>query len=129
MNKDKHKHIHEFKKKNSFENRLNQAQNIINKFPSRIPIIVEIHPSSKSSIPPLDKSKYLVPQELTVGQFVYVLRKRMKLNAERAIFIFFNNELPPTSECLSIMYERYKEKDLFLYAYVSSENTFGNLNC
>ena len=127
MNKDKH--THEFKKKNSFENRLNQAQNIINKFPSRIPIIVEIHPSSKSSIPPLDKSKYLVPQELTVGQFVYVLRKRMKLNAERAIFIFFNNELPPTSECLSIMYERYKEKDLFLYAYVSSENTFGNLNC
>jgi len=127
MNKDKH--IHEFKKKNSFENRLNQAQNIINKFPTRIPIIVEIHPSSKSSIPPLDKSKYLVPQELTVGQFVYVLRKRMKLNAERAIFIFFNNELPPTSECLSIMYERYKEKDLFLYAYVSSENTFGNLNC
>jgi len=127
MNKDKH--IHEFKKKNNFENRLNQAQNIINKFPTRIPIIVEIHPSSKSSIPPLDKSKYLVPQELTVGQFVYVLRKRMKLNAERAIFIFFNNELPPTSECLSIMYERYKEKDLFLYAYVSSENTFGNLNC
>ena len=127
MNKDKY--IHEFKKKNSFENRLNQAQNIINKFPTRIPIIVEIHPSSKSSIPPLDKSKYLVPQELTVGQFVYVLRKRMKLNAERAIFIFFNNELPPTSECLSIMYERYKEKDLFLYAYVSSENTFGNLNC
>lgn len=117
--------IHEFKKKNSFENRLEQATNIMNKFPTRLPIIVEIHPTCKKVLPPLDKSKYLVPQELTVGQFVYVIRKRLKLNAERAIFIFFNNQLPPTSELLSSIYENLKDKDSFLYAFISSENTFG----
>ena len=40
--------------------------------------------------------RYLVPIDLTVGQFVYVIRKRIKLNAEKAIFIFVDNVLPPT---------------------------------
>jgi GABA(A) receptor-associated protein len=117
--------VHEFKKKHSLEDRLQQATNILSKFPNRIPVIVEIHPSSKKNIQPLDKSKYLVPRELTVGQFIYILRKRMKLNAERAIFIFFGNELHPSSELLSSIYEKNKDKDLFLYSYISSENTFG----
>ena len=117
--------LHEFKKKHSFENRLEQATNIMAKFPTRLPIIIEIHPVNKKSLPPLDKSKYLVPQELTVGQFLYVLRKRLKLNAERAIFLFFNNQLLPTSELLSSVYQNFKDKDLFLYGFISSENTFG----
>jgi len=37
-----------------------------------------------------------VPADLTVGQFVYVIRKRIKLSPEKAIFIFVNNVLPPT---------------------------------
>lgn len=122
------KHIHEFKKKHGFEDRLQQATNIMTKFPSRLPLIVEIHPSSKKNIPPLDKSKYLVPQELTVGQFLYVLRKRLKLKAEQAIFLFFKNELSPTSELLSSVYEKHKDKDSFLYSYLSTENTFGSMN-
>ena len=43
-------------------------------------------------------SRYLVPAELTVGQFVYVVRKRIKLSAEKAIFVFVSNVLPPTGE-------------------------------
>lgn len=116
---------HEFKKKYSFDNRLEQSRNIMEKFPTRIPIIVEIHFSSKGKMPPLDKTKYLVPQELTVGQFVYVLRKRLKLSPEKAIFIFFENQLSPTSELIMSVYEKLKDKDGFLYAYISSENTFG----
>ncbi len=37
-----------------------------------------------------------MPSDLTVGQFVYVIRKRIKLSPEKAIFIFTNNVLPPT---------------------------------
>src|SRR4051794_22645777 len=40
--------------------------------------------------------RYLVPADLSVGQFVYVIRKRIKLKPEKAIFIFVNNTLPPT---------------------------------
>lgn len=42
--------------------------------------------------------RYLVPADLTVGQYVYVVRKRIKLSAEKAIFIFVKNVLPPTGE-------------------------------
>ena len=42
--------------------------------------------------------RYLVPADLTVGQFVYVIRKRIKLSAEKAIFIFVDNVLPPTGK-------------------------------
>lgn len=51
----------------------------------------------KSDIPTIDKKKYLVPADLTVGQFVYVIRKRIKLSPEKAIFIFVNEILPPTA--------------------------------
>ena len=37
-----------------------------------------------------------MPSDLTVGQFVYVIRKRIKLSPERAIFIFIDNKLPPS---------------------------------
>lgn len=45
-----------------------------------------------------DECRYLVPADLTVGQFVYVVRKRIKLSAEKAIFIFVKNILPPTGQ-------------------------------
>lgn len=37
-----------------------------------------------------------MPADLTVGQFVYVIRKRIKLPPEQAIFIFINDRLPQT---------------------------------
>jgi GABA(A) receptor-associated protein len=40
--------------------------------------------------------RYLVPADLTVGQFIYVVRKRIKLSPEKAIFVFVKNTLPPT---------------------------------
>jgi|TARA_X000000368_G_scaffold254972_1_gene201545 GABA(A) receptor-associated protein len=86
-------------------------------------VIVEKSP--KSDVPELDKKKYLVPSDLTVGQFVYVIRKRVKLSAEKAIFVFVNNALPPTASLMSTIYEENKDEDGFLYIQYSGENTFG----
>jgi GABA(A) receptor-associated protein len=59
--------------------------------------------------------KYLVPADLTVGQFVYVIRKRIKLSPEKAIFIFVDEVLPPTAALMSSIYEEHKDEDGFLY--------------
>lgn len=40
--------------------------------------------------------RYLVPADITVGKFVFEIRKHMKLSPEKAIFLFVNNTLPPT---------------------------------
>ncbi len=62
----------------------------------------------KSEIATIDKKKYLVPADLTVGQFVYVIRKRIKLSPEKAIFIFVDEVLPPTAALMSSIYEEHK---------------------
>lgn len=57
---------------------------------------------------------------------MYVIRKRIKLSAEKAIFIFVNNTLPPTAALMSAIYEEHKDEDGFLYVTFSGENTFGS---
>jgi GABA(A) receptor-associated protein len=56
---------------------------------------------------------------------VYVIRKRLKLPAEKAIFLFVNGSIPPTAAMLNTVYEQHKDKDGFLYISYSDENVFG----
>ncbi|GJN01714.1 hypothetical protein PR202_ga18997 [Eleusine coracana subsp. coracana] len=112
-----------FKLEHPLDKRQNEASRIREKYPDRIPVIVE--KATRSDIPDIDKKKYLVPADLTVGQFVYVVRKRIKLSAEKAIFIFVKDTLPPTAALMSAIYEEHKDEDGFLYMTYSGENTFG----
>ena len=83
--------IDSFKLKHPLENRKKESSNILNKYPERIPIIVE--KVEGSDICDIDKNKFLVPKDLTLGQFVYVIRKRMKLYPEQAIFVFIKSQV------------------------------------
>jgi GABA(A) receptor-associated protein len=56
-----------------------------------------------------------------VGQFVYVIRKRIKLAPEKAIFIFVDEVLPPTAALMSAIYEEHKyvsQPAFFCFNYV-----------
>ncbi|KAI9630209.1 hypothetical protein KEM48_012242, partial [Puccinia striiformis f. sp. tritici PST-130] len=112
-----------FKDEHPFEKRKAEAERIRQKYPDRIPVICE--KADRTDIPTIDKKKYLVPSDLTVGQFVYVIRKRIKLAPEKAIFIFVDEVLPPTAALMSAIYEEHKDEDGFLYVTYSGENTFG----
>ncbi|KAE8999073.1 hypothetical protein PF005_g17871 [Phytophthora fragariae] len=61
-----------FKKEHPFEKRQAEAQRIRFKYSDRIPVICE--KADRSDIPDIDKKKYLVPADLTVGQFAYVIQ-------------------------------------------------------
>ncbi|KYQ91116.1 autophagy protein 8 [Tieghemostelium lacteum] len=114
-----------FKTDHPFEKRKEVAERIRGKYQDRIPVIVEKAP--RSDAPDIDKKKYLVPSDITVGKFVYEIRKHMnKVNAEKAIYLFVNNTIPPTAALISQIYERYKDEDGFLYITYSGENTFGS---
>jgi len=105
------------------EERRNMIQSIFKKYPDRIPIYLS---KGSSNIPDIDKDRFLVPSDLTVGQFLYVIRTRIKLKPEQALYIFFNNEIANTSMLIKEVYTRYKnEEDEMLYATYSTENTFG----
>ena len=66
----------------------------------------------KQQIKQIDKKKYLVPKDITVGQFVFIIRKRIKLSQEKAIFLFLNNNIPPTSSLISELYGEQKEEEM-----------------
>ncbi|KAL7222970.1 hypothetical protein ACSBR1_024617 [Camellia fascicularis] len=83
--------------------------------------------TDSADLKPVSLQGYLVPADLTVGQFVYVVRKRIKLGAEKAIFVFVKNILPPTIAMMSAIYEENKDEDGFLYMTYSGKNTFGSI--
>lgn len=124
-----------FKDSVSFEDRLKESKRIGAKYPDRVGCIVEKYSdinlvnsmlSGKfESLPDIDKKKYLVPNDLTVGQFIYVIRKRLKLKPAKALFIFVNNTMPSTTLLMSELFHTHKDKDGFLYFTYSFENTFG----
>ena len=64
--------------------------------------------------------------DLAVGQFMFVLRKRMKLPSEQAIFLFVNGIIPSSNTLVHELYQQHKNVDGFLYVGYSGENTFGN---
>lgn len=112
-------------------------------------MIVEKAP--KARIGDLDKKKYLVPSDLTVGQFYFLIRKRIQLRPEDALFFFVNNVIPPTSATMGSLYQvnfvnqiqivtkhlilfffvllysfkEHHEEDYFLYIAYSDENVYG----
>lgn len=120
-----------FAKKSSFrdttplEKRKEEASKIRAKYPDRVPVICE-KLSSSSDIADVDKKKYLVPNDLTAGQFLFVIRKRLKLAPEKAIFIFIDNTLPTSGLLMSQLYAAHRNEDGFLYISYASESTFGS---
>ena len=114
-----------FKMEHSMESRQAESGRIRGKYPDRIPVICERCPQSNKDVPDIDKKKYLVPADLTLGQFIYVVRKRIKMHAEKALFLFVDGKMPPTSEIMANIYDTHKDEDGFLYVSYSGENTFG----
>ena len=99
------------------------VEKILVKYPDRIPIIVEKHKTSNLS--DLDRKNFLVSKNATIGQFLYILRQRIKLNQKQALFIFINGTIPPTSMPISQLYHEYKDSSDVLRVTYTDEDTFG----
>ena len=104
------------KREYTIEQRKTESARVRERYNDRVPVICEKMPESDvptvdvRGAPPLllwarphansrgarllaslQKSKYLIPMDMTVGQLVYVLRKRISLPSDKAIFVFVNN--------------------------------------
>jgi GABA(A) receptor-associated protein len=112
----------EFKDKFSLTQRITESSKIISKYPERIPVICE---RIGDTVPDIDRKKYLVPGDLSIANFMYVIRKRIKLSPEISIFLFVNECMVPCSELMSKCYQEHKDQDGFLYIRYGGENTFG----
>ena len=109
-----------FKKKYNLEERKYESNKLLARFKDRVPIIIE------SGTPPIDKNRYLVPSDLTFGEFMYIIRNRIRLKPVEALFGFINGKiLPPTNKSMRELYKDHADEDGFLYVSYKLENTFG----
>lgn len=105
--------------------RQQEVANIRNKFPNKIPVVVERY-AKETTLPVLDKTKFLVPQELTMSQFVTILRNRMQLQSTMSFYLLVNNRsLVSLSRPLSEVYRECRDDDGFLYVTYASQEVFG----
>ena len=101
----------------TLEERILFSTNLKNKYPGRVPIILQT--SKKES------SKYLIPVDLKISEFIYIIRKKIKIDSNKAIFIFIDNMIVPMNQSIGENYNSLKNEDGFLYVTYSFENTFG----
>ena len=42
----------------------------------------------------LDKRKFLIPSDISISQLVWIIRKRVRLESEKALFLFVDKTIP-----------------------------------
>lgn len=114
----------DFKRYNSFESRFNEVQTIMFKYPKCVPVFCEKNKSC-NDIKSLTKKKYILPFNLTVGEFLIYIRKSIYLNKDQGIYLLIDGNIPRISDNFFNLYHNYKDNDGFLYLVYSSESTFG----
>uniref|UniRef100_A0A8C4R3S0 GABA(A) receptor-associated protein b n=1 Tax=Eptatretus burgeri TaxID=7764 RepID=A0A8C4R3S0_EPTBU len=107
----------QYKEEHPFEKRRSEGEKIRKKYPDRVPVVAK---HENKLINDIDKYK-----KKLIGQFYFLIRKRIHLRAEDALFFFVNNVIPPTSATMGQLYQEHHEEDFFLYIAYSDESVYG----
>lgn len=110
---------------NEYLERLKKSQFILEKYPDRVPLIIQPSKSDRNAYP-IDKSKYITPRDLTLLHLQQIIRKRIHFPPEKALFMFINNKIYPITSMIGAIYDANKDPDGFLYLSYCQESTFGS---
>ena len=93
---------------------------MIQKYPNRVPIKVLTDGDMS-----LQRTKFLVPLDLTLGSLLIVIRKFLsKVENYEALYIFVGGRLYPNNFTLSKIWQDQEAK-YFLTIIIAKESTFG----
>ncbi len=119
-----------------FGQRKNLASTIKNLHPDRIAVLLDIPKDATyatSELTSLLQSKYLVPENMTVGEFYKKLKIQLESKtstgnwSQRTFFLLSETMKSLTiSDTMAEVYEKYKNEDDLLYFYFCEENMFGS---
>ena len=113
-----------YKSTHSFDERKEEVKRLRKRYPDRVPIIVEkaVNCLTLSDIP---HRKFLIECDYTMGYFMFIIRKKIKLDPDHALFFFVGNNLISGGQLISSVYEEHKDACGTLFIEYHSENTFG----
>ena len=115
----------DYKKSVPLEQRQSDFKKVMETNKGRIPSICERCPGSTA--PVMQKKKFLVPPEMRVGQFGEIIRRKMELSKEAALFFLVNGTHSLSgNQLMSEVYDKFKDpEDSFLYIGYSNEMVWG----
>lgn len=97
------------------------VEELLEAYPGRVPVVV---------IPDKDltmgKTKFLVPGERSVGEFMTLVRQYVKVRSSEAIFLLVDSMLPAQAMTMYDLYRNH-QKDRVLEIRLRKESTFGAL--
>jgi GABA(A) receptor-associated protein len=112
----------DYKISKTFELRLKECELITSKYKNKVPIIInECSDELKDRV----NRKMLLQKEITVGNYMYLLRNKFNIKSEESIVMFINGKIPVSTMLMGYLYEIHKDKDGFLYISILKENVFG----
>jgi hypothetical protein len=106
------------------EDNKNRFKIISQKYPDYAFIVV----TSLSKSIKLEKTKYMIPIDMTVGFFLLNIRKKNSITLKKVgtIIMFANGKILMASDIIGNIYSKYKNvNDGILYVNISTENVFG----
>ncbi len=112
-----------FNSKYSPEKRLEDSQKIREKYPNRVPILVE---SRDKHLNQLIRHKYIVPNDINMGQFLFIIKSKIKLAKDEALFMSVSTKmcLIPQTQVIGNVFKEYNEFG-YLYVTIDKESVFG----
>jgi len=124
-----------YKNSVSFNARKEATKNILNKYPDKCPIYLTFDNKIKlKQKAGTNFNKYIINNNLTIGQYMQVLKKRVEMGEKIALTLFvniykndklINTILPTLSMSIEQAYTQFCDADGFLYMNLVAENTFG----
>ena len=114
-----------YRKEFSFDRRKKETDQIKKDYPDRLPIICE-KSNTQVNAPDILKRKFLVPTDMTIGQFIFSIRPQISITKDQALFLLVDDSfIPSTSSMMVQIYQDYCHADGYLYITYMIENTFG----
>ena len=111
-----------FRKLYTIEQRKKEFKKINEKYPERIPIVVDIENGKELF---LKRRKFLVERDMIFINFVHIVRKMLKVSPNESLFFLYEGIIPPQTHTLGQIYGERKSEDGFMVLTVAKENTFG----
>lgn len=112
-----------FKELYSLEDRKNLFDTWSRRYDKKIFVVAETFNNEQL---PFFSEIFKIEPNATVHKLVKLIRNRMKLEEQVAIYIYCNKVIVPPTNIMQSVYERHKDGDGILYLNIVSIDAFGN---
>uniref|UniRef100_A0A5S6R2A6 Protein lgg n=1 Tax=Trichuris muris TaxID=70415 RepID=A0A5S6R2A6_TRIMR len=114
-----------FRERRPYGVRVREVEDIRRKYPDKVPVVIERFDGERY-LPLLDRCKFLVPDHVTMTELMQIVRRRLQLHPDQALFLLVNEKsLVSHSVTMAELYEMEKDSDGFLYIVYTSQPGFG----